>query len=1359
MFYKHLKLIIVPLIVFFVFYLPFMGCDGDSINTSIVKSLDDKSIVQANIEENSYHIDENGSSEKLEEVSKGTMEIHLPSQEDIILQRRGSLCSLPVQNDDMFTEFNNEGDFQHVNNEQKLLCYYLPCCFCISGGLVGLLVYLLTHGSDAGGDINICHNKCFSDDEKKKVVEMLAKNKIVENVDFSFCPKDHEDFYVFNLSRNINSDDIAQYYRKSLYSTNGVDFSKDFDGLTCSIGVKDPQKFFSNDIVRQWLGMNISGLECVKAGTVKQTDLTGLFKDYSSLKYVDLLKINFSSVSTMEDMFYGCSNLTTILVNWQNTSGCRDMSGLFYNCSSLREVDFFIKTVDVTNVKKMDYLFGGCSKIENIDCGSWKLKSIISMSHFFDNCRNLKSVSLPQLGDSIENISFMFSDCKKLFEIHGLGNFNPINIKNMKSMFYGCSVLTDINLSSFTGNKTENIDEIFAYCNSLTTIDAPFFSLNNVKNYDKCFAGDTRLTRVCAIYNEKFSSLLANLWDQKNPSYVNGCYNNYLNQCSLSDLKSELEEKFDSLGLVENKDFFWSDLSHEEGVMVLNLNQSCYLSVKQLYANNQSVFSGIDNLEHVVFVKDNTKCIDTFRQLFKNCKNLKSVDFKGLSTHYVTDMNEMFSGCSSLKNIASLSSLKLSRTTILSGMFMNCNSLETLDGIKYWDLSHVTDMSRMFENCVSLRNISFLEKWNVSNVQNMNRLFYNCSNIQTVEYIKKWDTRSLTNIVQLFYKCVALSEITLDWFTKNITDMSALFYGCTNLSRVTINELDINPACRYDNIFYGCSKIDKVCTPELTMIKNALQNLWSQAPIYKTNCYLKSSEFMCKYSDTKEELNNNMKSLGLTENIDYYWYDKTGETEFFVFQINDEDCYLSCKRLFVSGTSIFNSLLKLHTLKIIQDNKDKVTTAESMFEDCRNLVSVNLKGLDYQNAVSVKSMFRNCNSLTSLDLGAFNTENVESFESMLEGCENIKWVSFDKVITKKSKSFKNMFKGCRLLTSINLSLFDTRLAEDMSGMFDYCESITSLNLASFITPNLKDMHSMFKDCTSLQQISWTNTFNTSSVTNMEYLFYNCNSLIYVVLNFFNTTKVKSFGAMFTNCQSLSSIDVSSLDTSNAVNMSFMFYGCHSLTRLSITHFKVNKVTTMAYMFAGCSSLSDLHLWHNSNTDNLIDMQYMFFGCGSLQKIDLTYITTKKVTNMDYAFYACIRLPVLKLVNFDSTALKTANYMFANCYSLLDIIANSKFSPALYVSTANMFYRSVSLRKVCMVLNSNMLSELKAVIGHVCKSDGCYIKKSNSFSLRQKNPISVFYSGQLQRHIRDFSPYMQQSKGLWTHQNITTLGLK
>ena len=1197
-----------------------------------------------------------------------------------------------------------------TNNKKKCCC--ITCCMCLGGGLIALLIYYLTRGVEAGGNSNLCNNKCFSTTERNRVVEALAKNKIVENVDFSFCPKENDDFYIFNISRSVDSNDIKQYYTKCFNSNEHIDFVNDFDGLICTIGVKDPQKFFSNNIVREWLGGSIVGIECVKSGTVEQKDFSGLFKNYHSLSYVDILNINLSSVLKMEDMFYGCSNLTTVNAHWQNTSRCTDMSGLFYNCSSLRDIDFFIKTVDVSNVKKMDYLFGGCSKLEHIDLERWWLKSIISMSHFVDNCRNLKSVILPPLLDSLENVSFMFSDCKELSEIYGLESFNPTNVTNMKSMFYGCSSLTGIKLSSLTGSKIDDIEEMFAYCDNVTTISAPSLSIGNVDKYNNCFVGDGRLTKICCPQNDKISSLLADLWDEKNPPYLNGCYNRYLHQCHISDLMSELEDNFVNLGLKKNMDFFWSDLSTEAGVFVFKLNQSCYLSVKRLHVNNKSLFSGIDSLEEFVLVEDNTSDIDTLHQLFKDCKNLRTVDLKGLRDHYATDMSEMFSGCSSIQNIVSLDKLNLSHTTTLSGMFSGCKRLETLDGVKYWDVSQVVDMSRMFENCISLNDISFLEEWDVSHVTTMNRMFYKCSSISTVEHIKEWDTRSLTNIGQLFYKCLSLSEITLDWFTKNITDMNSLFYECANLSSVTISELEINPVCVHDDIFKGCDKIEKVCIPEAMGIKETLQALWSQEAIYKNNCYLKSSNFICQYSDSKEELNNNMQSLGLVENIDYYWYEKTGDRDFFVFQINNDDCYLSCRTLFVNGKSIFNSLLKLNTLKIIQDNKEKVSTAEAMFEDCRNLVSINLKGLDYQNAISVKAMFRNCNSLTSLDLGAFNTENVQTFESMLEGCEKIQWVRFDKVITKKSKSFKNMFKGCRLLTSIDLSLFDSNLAENMAGMFEYCESLTEINLESFVTHNLKDMNSMFKDCVSLKNIVWNKNFDTSRVTNMEYLFYNCQALTYVGLSFFNTLNVKSFGGMFTNCQNLLTLDLSSFDTSNAVNMSFMFYGCNSLTRLSITNFKVSKVTNMSYMFAGCFLLSDLHLWHNSSTTELKKMQYMFFGCGSLVKIDLTYLKTNKVANMDYSFYQCINLKSLNLINFDSSSLTTANYMLANCFSLQEVYANNNFAPNVSVSTANFFQGAYSLNKVCMILNDNMLSSLQDTIGQVIKRDSCYIKKDN-----------------------------------------------
>ena len=1329
-------------IILFSFYLPsFAACIGDSIKSFVIHTSEPQSPLKKTDE-----TEQESQTSKENEIPMQLFPQNKKENEDKknkVQNRINSLCSIgsQMEENNSWEKDNNEiiqngaeniENMQnkeksieknlysleldrelYVNNNKKKTQYCLASSCCLMGsGFIGLLIYFLTRNSGNGGGDNAC--QCFSKKEMARIAEELAKNGFRENVDFSFCPKDNEDFYVFNISRWPNTAETIQYYNSLLYSDGSIDFENDFDGLVCKIGVKDPQKFFKNEVVRKWLGRNVWGIECIQPGKIKQNDLSELFKNYTALYYVDISNINLSSVEKMEDMFYGCSNLTNILANWQSVNRCTDMSGLFYNCSSLKDLSLFIKTVNVTNVEKMDYLFSGCSNLENIDCGGWwKLKSIISISHLFDNCGNVKNITLPQVGTNLQDISYMFADCKNLEMISSFDTFHTSNVKNMNGVFYGCKSLTFLDLPAFYG-KTESMEEMFAYCDNLTNINIPLLDTENLKKYENCFVGDYNLKKVCCSENDKISMQLSILWNNNKPVYINGCYNNYLEQCSTSELKTELKNRFSSLGLIENIDYFWSDLSNEEGIIVSKLNNSCFLSVKKLHVGTQSIFLSIKNLEHIVFVKDNAKNISTFYQLFKDCKNLKSVDFENINTSNVINMSEMFDGCVSLQNVLNLKNLNLSKTTTLSRMFRNCISLEILEGTSNWDTAQVTDISSMFENCTGLRYIPFLEKLNVANVKNMNKLFYNCSNIQSVEPIQKWNARSLTNIGFLFYNCSALSEITLNWFTNGITDMSSLFDGCSSLISITIDGLSINPACVYGDVFNGCGKIEKVCTPEFSIIKNSLQDLWTQAVIYKDSCYQRRSDFICPYSEAKEELNNKMKNLGLIENSDYYWCDKTGDSEFFVVNINNEDCYLSSKKLFVDGKSIFNSLVKLLALKIIQDCKNKIVTAEAMFENCRNLISVNLEGLDFQNAISVKNMFRNCNSLTSLDLGAFNTKKVESFESMFEGCEKISSISFNKVITNQSKSFKNMFKGCKDLTSVDLSLFDTKLAEDMSGMFDMCEKLIKIDLRYFSTPNLKNMSSMFKDCYSLTEILWNRNFDTSNVTNMVYLFYNCKSLSYLTLNFFNTSRVENLGAMFVNCASLKTLDVSFFDTSNAVNMSFMFYGCSGLTSLTITNFQVNKVTTMAYMFAGCGLLSDLNLWHNSKTESLIDMQYIFFGCVSLKKIDLAYFVTSNVKNMDYAFGSCVNLKSLNLINFDSTSLTTANYMFSDCWTLQELYANDNFSPGTYVSTANIFYNAYSIMKVCMKLNPNMLSSLQEAIGQVSQSGECYFKIINSW---------------------------------------------
>ena len=98
------------------------------------------------------------------------------------------------------------------------------------------------------------------------------------------------------------------------------------------------------------------------------------------------------------------------------------------------------------------------------------------------------------------------------------------------------------------------------------------------------------------------------------------------------------------------------------------------------------------------------------------------------------------------------------------------------------------------------------------------------------------------------------------------------------------------------------------------------------------------------------------------------------------------------------------------------------------------------------------------------------------------------------------------------------------------------------------------------------------SFNTSKVTSMFNMFYNCSSLTSLVLNNFNTSNVTSMGAMFSNCSSLTSLVLNNFNTSNVTNMERMFDSCSSLTNLDLSSFNTSKVTDMSFMFNDCQKL-------------------------------------------------------------------------------------------------------------------------------------------------------------------------------------------
>ena len=75
----------------------------------------------------------------------------------------------------------------------------------------------------------------------------------------------------------------------------------------------------------------------------------------------------------------------------------------------------------------------------------------------------------------------------------------------------------------------------------------------------------------------------------------------------------------------------------------------------------------------------------------------------------------------------------------------------------------------------------------------------------------------------------------------------------------------------------------------------------------------------------------------------------------------------------------------------------------------------------------------------------------------------------------------------RNLTTLNLSNFDTSKVTDMQYMFGGVNNLTTLDLSNFDTSNVTNMEGMFYNMYNLTTLDLSN-FNTSKVTDMNSIF-------------------------------------------------------------------------------------------------------------------------------------------------------------------------------------------------------------------------------------------------------------------------------
>ena len=114
------------------------------------------------------------------------------------------------------------------------------------------------------------------------------------------------------------------------------------------------------------------------------------FKNFSELMKIEGIEnLNTENVTSMRNMFCGCSKLTSLDVTKFNTEKVTDMSYMFYNCKALTSLD--VTNFNSENVTNMSFMFSRCSTLTTIYVNDkFVIDKVTNGYCMFDNCTNLK---------------------------------------------------------------------------------------------------------------------------------------------------------------------------------------------------------------------------------------------------------------------------------------------------------------------------------------------------------------------------------------------------------------------------------------------------------------------------------------------------------------------------------------------------------------------------------------------------------------------------------------------------------------------------------------------------------------------------------------------------------------------------------------------------------------------------------------------------------------------------------------------------------------------------------------------------------------------------------------------------------
>ena len=869
---------------------------------------------------------------------------------------------------------------------------------------------------------------------------------------------------------------------------------------------------------------SITGLGYLNTSQVK--NMAMMFDSCNGLTVLNISGFNTANVTNMSSMFYNCYRMTTIIVGdgW-STGAVTNSSQMFLACIKLAggKGTFFDSShidagyahldggsdapgyfTDMETYLNWPYalLSADGTTLTFYGDGHWTsqtnpylLNAGSNQPSWYDQRAGITSVVFDSSFANARPTStyYWFYEMSALTSITGLEYLNTSQVTNMSGMFYGCSGLTSIDLSRFNTSAVTNMNSMFHSCSNLRAI----------------IVGDGWSTGAVTSSESMFAScskLVGRMGTGYNSSYTDAGY------------------------------------AHLDG----GAENPGYLTDMETYLNQPYALLSSDGTT-LTFYADGQFTSQTNPYFMNTGSNWPSwYDQRAGITSVVFDP-----------------SFADARPTNCYAWFRGMTNLTSITGLEYLNTSQVTNMAMMFDSCNGLTMLD-LSGFNTANVTNMSSMFYNCYRMTTIIVGDGWSTGAVTNSSQMFLACSKLAG-----GKGTIFDSSHIDAGYARLDGGPDAPGYLTDMETYLNWTYALLSADG------TTLTFYADGQWTS----QTNPYL--------------------LSIG-TNNPG--WYDQRAGITTVVFDSSFANARPMSTYNWFYGMSALTSITGIEYL-----NTSKVTNMSGMFYGCSGLTSIDLSHFNTSAVTNMQTMFLNCTQLTYLDLSSFNTSAVTNMNSMFYNCTKLETIIVgDGWSTENVTTSEYMFRFCSKLvgqmgTIYNSSYINAGYAHldggaENPGYFTSMEAYLNRSYAL-----------LSADGTTLtfyadgEWTSQTNPYFMNAGSNYPGWKDQATGITTVVFDpSFASARPTSTYYWFYNMSALTSITgLEYLNTSQVTNMTYMFYNCQQLTALDLHSFDTQRVTEMIGMFNNCNNLATIIVGDGWTTENVTQSSSMFNACRKL----------------------------------------------------------------------------------------------------------------------------------------------------------------